>query len=790
MSKFYGTLQNKAGDALQGYRVQVVDDAGVVVQINADEGGTRFTDSAGNTVNYATTNNVGFYEFYWTAAVNQDLQFLDSSGAFAREPITDFSSGEPVVAAAEAAASAAAAAEDATETAADAISTAADAVSTAADAVQTALDRVSTSSSAAAAALASGIYADEATGNAAVADGINFAAVGTASESAVDIWVRVSAGTSTLLESYPNLDWLNDVLQRLSPFKVDLTVGSALYNFRSVTLIGATYATEYYVKYFHRNGSHAFQCYIVRTSDDVVMATVGASGSTIDVTGYTGIVEIDLIAFSGSGITGSITVDFGTGSTFNAGQAAFAATDSALDNSKAMYTPSEEAVLTLQRDTWLATKASRNAFEIDATDDYAQSLITGVDVEGGDPDDTYYINYETYAGIYRVKFHMWSVKHGVKVASWERSAGSDWTTTYPDTVYLTLAYGDSDYRGIGATLYIDWASIVWSTVGLTTYANAAATGILKSNIVTPEELRNMWLSPAGPAPAKVLTVKASGGDFTGVHAAIASLYTDGLTITRSTFPNSDICTPTHPVLIEIIDDVHDEELTSTTISSIDQSTTLVPHGCIIRGKNAQTNRLYMDAGSNTAPVLERPFTCRIENIKLNNISTGAGYCDHIDDVGARSVSPTDNPALQHFRITSVAVNCIFTVPEAHSNPLVGSGISGGQHILYRGCTFDREGASPNTAAFTLFHTSPSTTHEGTIEFENCISNDGDITSSSGFINLLKSHVMTVRHNVIVSGSVLGKITIGKSGAGDSGNSGFIRRGDLSNAATIPTELSL
>lgn len=60
------------------------------------------------------------------------------------------------------------------------------------------------------------LYADEPTGRAAVADGVFFRAVGAASDKAVDVWRRDSAGASTLIASYPSLSALNAAVVALN----------------------------------------------------------------------------------------------------------------------------------------------------------------------------------------------------------------------------------------------------------------------------------------------------------------------------------------------------------------------------------------------------------------------------------------------------------------------------------------------------------------------------------------------------------------------------------------------
>lgn len=79
------TITNSRGDALAGFRCQVVTSAGAIVDIFADKSGTRFRDAAGNIVNYALAESTpggkaGRATFYFTPATGQVLQVLDPAG--------------------------------------------------------------------------------------------------------------------------------------------------------------------------------------------------------------------------------------------------------------------------------------------------------------------------------------------------------------------------------------------------------------------------------------------------------------------------------------------------------------------------------------------------------------------------------------------------------------------------------------------------------------------------------------------------------------------------------------
>lgn len=421
-----------------------------------------------------------------------------------------------------------------------------------------------------------------------------------------------------------------------------------------------------------------------------------------------------------------------------------------------------------------------------ATQQYITSFITNGNVEFGDPEDDYYINMETiyYSGIplYRIKFHLWSTNLNARVAYWESSETTDTTGSLPETVFLTnVASGtpQSGYEGISATLKVDWASIDW-TLALTTFTDKTATGIRRAKILSTQEIESMYENDT-VVPARVLTVGATDTDFTSVESAITSLYTSGLTITRSTYPCSDICTYSHPVEIKIVDDAYSEAIVGEDVSGTGTGI-LIPHGLILRGKGDS----ILSMATADCPLIEAPFTCIIDgfNLKTSNTSTDSGYVIHIDNVNALSVVSTNDPKILRHRITTLIKNCLIETVEANTAPLLGCGISAGQKIIVKDCTLRRNGASPSTSTMVLVHNSPSTELAGSVEFYNCTSNDGDITSSIGLLQVLKSFTMTVKHKIVVNNTEASTITHSNSAGG---NSGWVRVGSLTGI-TYSTDL--
>jgi hypothetical protein len=91
MNKYYQTIVNVTGDILANHRVQVADDTGTIIIIYADNSETRFTNEAGDVVNYTLSSlETGMAEFYFKADLGMTLQVLDSDGVLVRPTIADF----------------------------------------------------------------------------------------------------------------------------------------------------------------------------------------------------------------------------------------------------------------------------------------------------------------------------------------------------------------------------------------------------------------------------------------------------------------------------------------------------------------------------------------------------------------------------------------------------------------------------------------------------------------------------------------------------------------------------
>jgi len=414
-----------------------------------------------------------------------------------------------------------------------------------------------------------------------------------------------------------------------------------------------------------------------------------------------------------------------------------------------------------------------------ATDTYARSLVTGIKIESGES-DTYFLNYETvtYAGIplSRIKFHLWSVGLGALVATWTKQDASQATllASLPPTINLTQVSNgaiQAGYAGIEATLTLDWTKIVM-TKALSTYTTVAATGIHSGNIYSSARMDDFL---GAPSIKGTLTV-GSGQTYATVAAAFAAMRNGVTPLSRSTYPNSDICTYSNQKLIQVAAG-HDELITSFNVGGVDNGQ-LIPHYATL--DIPATARLRMN-GANTAPVLEAPHSCRIRG--LGTIEQfGDGYGIHIDNVNTLSVAGA--ASFQRYRLRTVIEDVTIRHHGTASNAaMIGMGISDGQTLICRRVQFIREGVG--TSPLVIIHTSPSCINPGLIVFEDCYFNDALITGAPDGIQLLKSNVQTARHKIRITNTTISKVTAGNSVGG---NAGWVRDGAFDPSITYTATL--
>lgn len=262
---------------------------------------------------------------------------------------------------------------------------------------------------------------------------------------------------------------------------------------------------------------------------------------------------------------------------------------------------------------------------------------------------------------------------------------------------------------------------------------------------------------AGAEPKVRLTV-GTGGLFPTFAAAIRSLYIKDIEINRGTFPCSDIAAFSNQVLIECIESGYAERMPTQKLYGISQSVLVRPF-VTLRGRG--DTRLYLTADDSDAPVLEAPFSIRIEDIVLDSGSTG--YEVHVDEHNSRARRSEVGVSRLNFPLATIFARTSFYGSPKQQSWLLGCGISNGQLLRLEDCRCRL--SAPQQALGV--HTSPGTTDAGRIEVVRTSFNDREVAGSAA-MQFLKSHAMDVQHDVRLEASDYGRIEQGNSAGGADG----------------------
>jgi hypothetical protein len=418
-------------------------------------------------------------------------------------------------------------------------------------------------------------------------------------------------------------------------------------------------------------------------------------------------------------------------------------------------------------------------FIVDVADEYMRSIVEDIYVEGGDAGHEYILNMETLnigGGNGRVRFTVRDATLGLNMCT---IVVIDTQAAINATTVPTLLLFQADlagYSGITATIWVNWSAITNWAYALSAYTLYTESGIRNDHVYTPTRMREF---ERRAEPKLRLTVGAgatSDTHFNTVQDAFDSLYIPGISVTRSTYPNSYICTFSNQVMIEVIDDAYEEEILPTVFFAIRQSKIVFPPFCTLRLR--QDTLLWMDDGIGTAPTFEGPFPFRVEGGQLEG--RGPGYVFHIDNNNGRALRSTvagDKDVLR-YPMMSVFEDVTFLPSTDQSTWTLGCGLSNGHSIIGRRCRVVGPGGLAKP--FLGVHTSVATTDPGLVEWTDGYMNDGDLPGSSA-IQLLKSNAMDVQHTLNIKGSEMTLVTHGNTAGGADG---WRRAGKIDSDITV------
>lgn len=401
-------------------------------------------------------------------------------------------------------------------------------------------------------------------------------------------------------------------------------------------------------------------------------------------------------------------------------------------------------------------------------DEYSREIVEDIHIDGGDSkeDGRYILNRESLnlgGGNGRVQLRLYDRVLGIDVCEWGLldTQANLLARTSP---YVFLTQGAlPGFTGITATAEVNWPGLNFTTA-FSAYTTAAEGGIRGDRVTTRAEIMKRFAEKAEP---KIKLTYGAGAvtatHFNSFEAANTSLQIPGTTITRSTYPSSDICSFSNQVVIECVDDAYSEEIASRVSSpGINMGALLAPF-TTLRGAGDGTTMLYMDSGDD-APVLEGPFPFRIEKMHLKTLAGSSGYTMHNDNQNGNAKRATVGPAILRYPMVQVFEDCTLETSIDMLTWNIGCGLSNGHLLILRRCRIIT--GAPAKIGLGA-HTSGSTTDGGTIIVEDSYFNDELITPQNA-IALLKSHAMTVQHDIVVRNSALAGISVSNSAGGDPG----------------------
>lgn len=383
-----------------------------------------------------------------------------------------------------------------------------------------------------------------------------------------------------------------------------------------------------------------------------------------------------------------------------------------------------------------------------ATDPYLWQFLTDLHVEGGDPSRRYLINYETMhfasAGLHRISIVLHDWDAGLDVARWRFQSTTGERVPRDSSILL---FGDQlpTQSGITAFARVNWDRIDW-TRQMTQYATPEQSGVRAERVLSREEIVDRFAREAEPK----VRLTVGGGATSATHfnsfaAAVASLYIPDSPLHRALFPCSDIAAFSNQVLIECVDDAYSERIVEKKRAGISEGL-LIPPFVTLRGRG--DTRLFVS--DTDAPVLEAPFSFRLEGMVLENL--GEGYAIHIDHANGQTRRAPFGKGDLYFPLASVMKNSEFRGSSKQATWLLGCGISNGQLIKLEGCKIRLKKAVPGLG----IHNSPGMSDLGRVEVTDCDFNDNTIPGATA-ISLLKSFPQEGQHPVQIRNTVYSRI---------------------------------
>lgn len=493
-------------------------------------------------------------------------------------------------------------------------------------------------------------------------------------------------------------------LETASPF-----VAGCRSEFRAVrrlTLLGADTTKFYSVSFFFRNDvGTRFNFTVTKSNDAVGTGAVDVASFTSSGVNYSGLVEFTLNALSGSGITGTLVVDFVTSPATwamyrGSGGATFANTairNDAIATSAACAAYDLAATQAALAPVLALVPGKNLPFADELSNDFLRRFVKSIWVYGADTSHVYIIK-QVELQLFRRTVLLHDLTTATDVAKWSITVSVTDYTTQPR--YVQLVQGSlGTYTGVYALVEFDWTQAI---TGTNNYTTAVDSGVHPSRVRSDEMIldyidRDVW--------HEVIPVGA-GQTYTTLRAAVESLY-DSVSVTTCARAGYD-----HQILLDLLD-----------AGTYNATLLVIPQFVGVRGQGVDRTFIRKESDATDA-MLEVHLETKFRDLTIVS-DTGDGaswlgeYCLHSDDFNRLSKPTTPNRRLRQ------SFSRLKLRGGANQNAwLFGCGVSSGQHIRFTDVNASHDILTSSIAAFGFHNTGISVSaRPGLVEMIGCKSSD-------------------------------------------------------------------
>ncbi|MCJ8335735.1 MAG: hypothetical protein MJH10_16105 [Epibacterium sp.] len=400
------------------------------------------------------------------------------------------------------------------------------------------------------------------------------------------------------------------------------------------------------------------------------------------------------------------------------------------------------------------------------------AFVEDVSINGGIPGRTYIPRFliDEVGGQARLTAQIYDTELGEPVAYGGFTESGGWDRVVPRSFTIWgISAGSvlnnsslARFVGLSATFWLNPAAADFTqNVNTLAQTDASVTRINTNRILNREQVRDMILN-MDPIEEELITVGASGADFTRVQDAIASLARPGPESGRGQFPYTLRCGPTHQIRIRVIDTGHTEEWVD---NDVDQGGgTILAQGMLMQMgmilELAEDTTLFVNGGnvngvgcplfeSSFGGVIIGPSSARLEQ-------RGDGYVIHNDANNAISIPALIGDSYQTFQIVERFEGPEIWAHAGHNDWMVGRGISDDEFRIFAPSKMTREVGSTTSSAFYGCHTSPANANGGGIKrgrifVRDVIANDAEMNGPAfAFTTLPTDTAQTIQHEITFS----------------------------------------